>query len=622
MRLLKKIFNIIKKSILMFIKAIRLLWREHHFLVPLGMWKKYFKALVEKYNNINLILYNPYNKKDYNLWLIDNEKEEDIIKLNYSPLISVIIPVYNVESKYLKECLESVLNQTYTNIEIYIVDNSSANIDSKNILKKYQKNDNRVNIIYNTKTKEISEVLNSTLKKVEGKYITILDSNDIISRNTLYEMVKVLNKNSEIDLIYTDEDKIDDLGNRFDPCFKSDYAPDTLLSCSYFSNFTLLRTNNILKIGGWRKDYKDAENYDLFLRFVEKTNSIYHIAKVLYHSRIVIPSKDGKAYKLQNEKKAIEEALKRRNIIGKVSVHEKTPYYIVNYGYKKEPKVSILIPTRDYASTLEVCLKSIYEKTTYKNYEVIILNNSSVEEETFKLFEKYSKIYKNFKVIDINTEFNFSNICNIGVEKAKGDYIVLLNNDTELLTENWLEIMVGYAMQEHIGTVGVKLYYPDNTIQHGGVIMGLGGLACHAFLNYPGDDIGYLGRLSVPYNYSVNTAACLMVSKKKYLEVGGLEETLKVAFNDVDFNLKLLEKGYYNIFVPQVELYHYESKSRGLDSTTKKYKRFLEESNYMHKKWNKYIEKDPFYNNNLSKINNFMLDNKIISGRSEKNERK
>lgn len=596
------------------INGIKFLWKEHHFIVPVALWGKYYKHLKNKLKGINMDIYNPFIKEEYNLWIKENEKQSKYEKLKYNPLISVVIPVYNVEPNYLQECIDSILNQTYQNFEICLADDSSTNKRTVETLKNYEKKDDRIKVVYRKENGHISEASNSALQISKGEFIAMMDNDDVIPRNALYEMVKVLNQNNKIDFIYTDEDKIDLDGKRCDPNFKSDYAPDSLLSSNYFCHFTLLRKSILEEIGGWRKGFEGAQDYDLFLRFTEKTKNIYHIPKILYHWRKIPGSTsmdiDNKNYAIERGKLALEEALQRRNIKGKVEVHEKIPYYRIKYELENEPKISIIIPTRDYATTLNCCLKSIYKKTTYKNYEIIIINNQSKEKETFELFKKYKEKYSNFKVIDVNSEFNFSNLCNVGVKESEGEYIVLLNNDTELITNDWLEIMVGYASQKHIGTVGVKLYYPDNTVQHGGVIAGIGGVAQHAFLYHDRKDYGLYGRLAVPYNYSINTAACIMISKDKYNSVNGFEESLKVAFNDVDFNLKLIEKGYYNVFLPQVELYHFESKSRGLDSTTEKYKRFLSEVEYMQNKWESYIKYDPFYNPNLSINKAFMLDKK------------
>lgn len=595
-------------------KGLSIAWKEYHFLIPFSLWGKYYKLFIKKIKGLDEQFYNPFIKNDYAKWILESEKETIYEPLKYKPKISVIIPVYNVSRQLLSECLDSVLNQKYDNFEICLADDNSTNIETIQTLKEYEMKSELIKVVYRKENGHISNASNSALQIADGEYIAMMDNDDIIPENALYEMVKVLNQDKKIDMIYTDEDKIDLDGKRCEPNFKSDYAPDSLLSSNYFCHFTLLRTGIVKKIGGWRVGYEGAQDYDLFLRFTEKTNNIYHLPKILYHWRKIPGSTsmciDNKDYAIKRGKKALEDALKRRKIDGIVHVHNKVPYYFIEYKYKKEPLISIIIPTRDYSSTLEVCLKSIYEKTTYKNFEIIVANNNSCEKQTYDLFDKYKKEYENFKVIDINTEFNYSDINNKAFKKSSGEYIVLLNNDTEVITPNWLEIMVGYAMQNHIGAVGAKLLYPDKTIQHGGVILGLGGVASHAFINCLSDDVGLYGRLSVPYNYSAVTAACLMVSRKKYNEVNGLNKDLKVAYNDIDFNIRLMEKGYYNVFVPMVELIHFESKSRGLDTTSEKYKRFLTESNYMYDKWSKLISKDPFYNPNLSLHKGFMLDPK------------
>ena len=422
----------------------------------------------------------------------------------------------------------------------------------------------------------------------------------------------MLNEDKKLDFIYSDEDKLDLKGNRCDPHFKPDFSPDTLLSLNYICHFSVIRKTIIAKVGGFEVGLEGAQDHDLFLKVSEKTDRIYHIPKILYHWRMVKGSTsmtiDNKSYATDKGKIAIENALKRRKIKGHVEKDSDSTYYRVVYDYDKEPMISIVIPTRDYADITETCLKSIYEKTDYKNFEILLVNNNSEKEETFKLFDKYKKKYKNFKVIDADMEFNYSKINNLAVKKAKGEYIMLLNNDTEIISKDWLKVMVGYAMQPHVGAVGPKLLYPDNTVQHAGVILGLGGVASHAYIGSKRNDLGMYGRLRVPYDYSAVTAACLMVSKKKFDEVNGLEEDLKVAYNDMDFNIKLLKKGYYNICVPQIEVHHYESKSRGLDTTSEKYKRFLLEEKYMYDKWDFELKHDRFYNPNFTKKMWFVLD--------------
>lgn len=617
-RLFDKVFSFIKKvcariRVVFYVlgRGIKFLWREYHFLVPISLWGKYFMDFVHKATGSGARFYNPFYVDDYNKWLKENKRVVEYKKLKYNPKISIVIPVYNATSKVLSECIDSILNQKYSNFEICLADDKSTNKSTIETLKEYEKKDKRIKIVYRKKNGHISKATNSAIEMATGEFIGFMDNDDLLTEDALYQVVKVLNEDKSLDLIYSDEDKLDINGKFRDPHFKPDFSPDTLLSLNYICHFVVVRKKIVDKVGGLDSRFDGSQDYDFLLRVTENTNRIYHIPLVLYHWRMVEGSTalsgDNKEYASDKGKLAIEEALKRRGIKGEVEKDKVSTYYKVRYLYDKEPLISIIIPTRDYVDILKKCIDSIYEKTTYKNFEIIVANNDSKEEETLNFFKEYKKKYKNFKVVDCIMDFNYSKINNIAVNKAKGEYIVLLNNDTEIITEDWLSIMVGYAMQEHIGTVGAKLLYPDYTVQHAGVILGLGGVASHAYIGSPRDDIGMYGRLRVPYDYSANTAACIMIKKSKFLELGGLEEKLQVAYNDVDFNLKILEKGYYNVFLPQVELMHYESKSRGLDTTGEKYKRFQQESKYMMDKWGHILLNDKFYNPNFSKKGCFML---------------
>ena len=385
----------------------------------------------------------------------------------------------------------------------------------------------------------------------------------------------------------------------------------------------MIRTTLAKRVNGFTVGLEGAQDHDLILKVLEKTNRVCHVPKILYHWRMIPGSTsvklDNKDYAGDNGQKAIEAALKRRKLKAHVEKDLKSTYYRVIYEFEKEPMASILIPTKDHVEVTKKCLDSVYTKTNYRNFEVILIDNGSVEKETLKLFEEYKKKYKNFRVLREDIEFNYSKLNNLAVKKAKGDYLVLLNNDTEIITENWLGILVGYAMQPHVGAAGPKLLYPDETVQHAGVILGLGGVASHAYIGSNRNELGMYGRLRVPYNYAAVTGACLCVSKKKFEEVGGLEEDLKVAYNDVDFCLKLLKAGYYNVEIPMVEVYHYESKSRGSDLDADKIDRFNAEQDYMWEKWGDILSEDRFYNVNFANGMWFLLDRK---GRKDYDRRK
>ena len=609
-KVLKKIYTVLK----LIYKAIRLLWRKHHFLVPPKMWAYYYRKLKEKieWEEANINFYDPFKVDEYNEWIVKYEIHDEPKKLKYNPKISILVPVYNAPIKYLEECIDSVIDQSYDNWELCISDDKSTDPEVKETLEKYKKKDKRIKVVYRKENGNISKATNSALDISTGDFIALLDNDDTLTKDALYEVAKVLNEDKKVDFIYSDEDKLNTEGRRCDPYFKSDWSPDTLLSNNYICHLTTFSRKLLDEIGGGeRSEYDGAQDYDLFLRLTEKANKIYHIPKILYHWRIIPGSTSenisAKPKAVDAGKRAIEAALKRRKIKGTVDSSNNDGTYIVSYELEKEPLVSIIIPTRDYADITETCIDSIYKKSTYKNFEIIVVDNGSEKEETFALFEKYKKEHKNFKVLRLDCEFNYSYLNNEAVKIAKGEYVLLLNNDTEVITKDWLEKMLMYATRPHIGTVGVKLLYPDNTVQHGGLILGINGIASHAYIGVDRHYKGDFGRLEVPFNYDGTTAACLMISKKKYEEVGGLEEGLKVNFNDVDFNMKVLDKGYYNIFVPTVELYHYESKSRGIDLDKKKLERTKQETNYMLEKWKDKLVYSRFYNINYSKHYVYML---------------
>ena len=589
------------------------LWKQYHFKIPPSILFAKGKYLIGTLIGFSPLI-DPMIKTQYRAWLNANESTPEYEDLAYRPLISVLIPVYNVKAKYLKACIDSVLNQSYDNFEICLVDDASTLEETIDTLKAYEGN-SKIKIKHRTQNGHISRTSNDALEMATGEFVALLDNDDLLAKDALYEVAKALNADKKLDLIYSDEDKLDENGKRCYPHFKPDFSPDTLLSLNYICHLVVARTKLVREVGGFAVGLEGAQDHDLLLRLTEKTNKIYHIPKVLYHWRMIAGSTaqklDNKDYASDKGKLAIEAALKRRGLDATVEKDITSTYYRVVYNVKKEPLVSIIIPTKDYADVTEKCLASIYKKTTYKNFEVLLVNNRSEKPETYKLLEKYQKAHPNFRVIDADMDFNYSKINNLAVKQAKGTVLVLLNNDTEIITPDWLKLVVGYAIQPHVGAVGAKLLYPDNTIQHGGVVLGLGGVAGHTYLGEKRDALGLYGRLRVPYDYGAVTAACLCVEKKKFEAVGGLEEKgLTVAFNDIDFNMKLLDKGYYNVMLPMVELYHYESKSRGMDTSPEKKARFEKEVHFMQDKWGDKLTHDKFYNINYSLKGAFVLDRK------------
>lgn len=580
-------------------KSVYFAWHRHHFLIPPKAMKKYIKSffvvLKRGGNTSNLFT----NQKAYNKWFNEQEQITNYKKFKYNPLISVIIPTYNVSKQLLSECIDSVLNQSYTNFEICIADDNSTLDETIQTLKEYEKND-KIKIVYRKVNGMISECSNTAISVATGDFIVLLDNDDLIEKDALYYLVEALNNDKNIDMIYTDEDKLDFNGRMMEPHFKGDYSPDTLMSVNYICHLCCMRKSIVDSLGGFRSEFDGSQDYDLFLRFTEVTDKIYHIRKVLYHWRQTKTSTAGymgnKSYAYKAGKKALEDALKRRKIKGEVLENPRVSTYLVKYG-NNNPLVSIIIPIKDKAKMTKRCIDSLYEKNTYKNFEIILVDNNSSEEETFKMLDEYKK-RDNFRVLRLECEFNYSHINNEAVKIATGDYLLFLNNDTEVLDANFIEWMVGYASLPHVGCVGIKLLYPDKLVQHAGVVLGYGGVAGHIYVTASNNDNGLFGRLCMPYNYTAVTAACLMIDKKKFNAVNGFDEKLKVALNDVDLNLKVLDKGYYNVCLSNITMFHYESKSRGYEASKEKHERFLKEQEYMKNKWGKILDDDKFFSKN------------------------
>ena len=545
----------------------------------------------------------------YQKWIAANEPTEEELeeqrnhKFEHNPKISIIIPMYNTPVKFFGELVDSLISQTYTNWELCLADGSNEeNPELKDIYSK----DSRIKYKFIGENKGISGNTNEALTLATGDFIGLLDHDDILPVFSLYEVVKCINNHPEVDFIYTDEDKFEEVGGkRYDPYFKSDFGPDTLRANNYICHFSVFRKDLMEKLGGFRSDFDGAQDYDILLRMSEIAEHIYHIPKILYHWRVheLSTAKAGahaKPYAYEAGKKAVQAHIDRLGLKGTVEAGNTLGTYKVNYEVIGNPKVSIIIPNKDYASTLKVCLKSIIKLTTYKNYEIIVVENNSTEDETFEYYKKIDG-KDNIKVVYYPEKvFNYSAIINFGVRDCTGDYVIQLNNDTELLTPNWLQEMLGFAQREDVGAVGVKMYYPDRTIQHAGIIVGIGGVAGHVFKNIPKNLHGYFSKDAMIQNLSAVTAACIMTPRKIYDDVGYMDEEFKVAFNDVDFCLKIRETGKLIVYTPYVEFLHYESKSRGYEDTVEKQQRFKGEIDRFYSKWQGFLDKgDPYYNINL-----------------------
>lgn len=545
----------------------------------------------------------------YPLWVEKNEKNIlDTELLEYNPLISIITPTYNTEVSYLKKMLDSVLAQTYVNWELCIADDASTSKKTVQILHEYAKTHKNIKVFFRETNGHISEASNTALSLASGKYLAFLDHDDTLSPNALYEMVKKLNVNKNLKLIYSDEDKIDENENRSNPHFKSGWNPDMFFSQNYICHLTFIKKDIVDAIGGFRIGYEGSQDYDLLLRAMEHIDysEIDRVEKVLYHWRAIKGSTalraDEKSYSHIAGLKALQDYFEKKDKNIKVEDGLLPNTYKVNYPLPTTdyPLVSILIPTRDGYDILSKCVESIRAKTLYPNYEIVILDNETKCQKTLTYFEKF-KAYPNTRILEYHKPFNYSAINNFGVKHTKGDVVVFLNNDVEIISSGWLREMVQHALREEIGAVGAKLYYDNNTIQHAGVVLGIGGVAGHSHKYFLKDAHGYFSRLKIIQNYSAVTGACLAVRKKLFEEVGGFdEENLKVAFNDVDFCMKLQAKGYRNIWTPYAELYHHESISRGSDETQEKKERFKSEVLYMKNKWLSKLEEDRYYNCNLT----------------------
>ena len=549
----------------------------------------------------------------------DEIKIKEWLDLNKdAPLISIIIPTYNTNSTHLRECIESVRRQHYQNWELCICDDFSSSNHVRNILKDYRSKDSRIKLIFRKQNGHICKASNDALSLATGEYIALLDHDDMLADNALYWVARELQKKPYANLIYSDEDKIDDNGLRSCPHFKPAFNLDLLLSYNYISHLGVYRRDIITKIGGFRVGLEGSQDHDLALRTILESSSdqIIHIPRVLYHWRAhpesTASTPDSKDYTTESGLKAVQHFLdeqhERGGIKATAKVQAKNRFCCQWQIPAEQPSVELIIPTRDQAEILKLAIDSIIDKTDYTNYTITIVDNQSAEPSTKQFFKKLTDKHPNkINIIKYNKKFNYSAINNFAVAKSNADIIVLVNNDVEVISENWLREMVSHASRPDVGCVGAKLYYSNGTIQHGGVIIGIGQVAGHAHKYFPGHSPGYVDRLQYTQQLTAVTAACLAIRRNLYNEVGGLnEQDLSVAFNDVDFCLRVHARGYRNIFAPNAEMYHHESISRGSEDSPEKKERFKKEINYMLRQYDVQgqgeLPCDLFYNPNLTKI--------------------
>ena len=585
---------------------------DWHYLVNFG-WKKYCDRIKKRFQDTEEV-YNVWRKK-----YIPNArklKKQRAEKLDYEPCISIIVPTYKTPEKFLKEMIDSVRNQSYENWELCIGDGSVTEDTVKNVVESYQKKDKRIKMLCLSENLGIAGNTNAALSIATGDYIALLDHDDILAPDALYEVVKWMNEHykDETDVIYTDEDKVSfDLKDYFEPHFKSDYNLDLIRSNNYICHLFVAGKSIVDQVGGFRKEYDGSQDYDFILRCIEQSKHVEHVPKVLYHWRChpgsTAANQESKMYCYEAGKRAIEDHLKRMGEDDcQVVMTEHLGFYHVIYPIREQKKVSIIIPNKDQKEILERCIESVIQKTDYKNYEIIIVENNSTTNEIFEYYKTIEQ-RENIRVVIWKDKFNYSAINNFGVRYANGEYLLFLNNDIEVIRENWLSEMLANVQRKEVGIVGAKLLYPDNMVQHAGVIIGMGGIAGHPLSRHPADDCGYFARGIIQQNLNAVTAACMLTKKEVYEKVNGFEEKLAVAFNDIDLCLKVRKAGYLIVYDPEALLYHHESISRGKEDTLEKRNRFEGEVDYMAKKWKDVLEKgDEYYNSNLSLLSgNFEL---------------
>ena len=563
--------------------------------------KAYIKDILFK--GRDNISYEEFVKKDQVFRVSSIKKEIDNLK--FKPLISIIIPIYNTPPKFLEDAIDSVKQQFYINWEIIVYDDYSKDKETLNFLKTLRdsmnvsKNEN-IKLFFNTKNSGISITSNKAVEKSVGEYLVFLDHDDTISPNALYEIVKVLNKNRQIDYIYSDEDKLSKQGRREDPFFKPDFSYDMLLSCMYLTHIRVIKKSTFLKLKGLDSEYDGAQDWDFALRLYEKKGLFYHIPKILYHWRktdqsTANDSSGAKSYAYKRQKELLETHLYRQQIKAVVKEGYWQGSYKIEREIKGTPLVSIIIPFKDQVDYLKECIDSIKAKSTYKNYKIILVNNQSSKKNTLEYMETL-KNRKDIEILHYDRVFNYSSINNFAVKKTESDFIIFLNSDTKIITPQWIEEMLSIAQRKDVGAVGGLLLYNDNTVQHAGIILGLGGVAAHSHRGFDSMSNGHGGLLTLTRDVSAITAACLMIERAKFLRVKGFDVNLKIAYNDVDLCLKLGKIGLKSIYTPYMKIYHYETKTR-----EKTVGENPIDTGIFAKKWKYFLKKgDPFYNTNLT----------------------
>ena len=608
------------------IKRLPIYWQQYKTIVNNeGIFKANLKTIKKASRfiitggskaRLSKLNYKDWQKNIESEYLNDVSMKKDYRSLNYKPKFSVIFPVWNKSKDMLWEALKSIEDQSYDNWEICISDGTTDEKyikETKEFLTKFQEV-NKEKIKYSTipvqkDVVNIIENTNNALSMATGDYVVFMDCDDELAPNCLLEIAKSLNDNPNYDFIYSDFDKIDQEGNRYDPSFWPDWSPHTLTAQMYTTHVTCYERELVNELGGLVKGTEGAQDWDLVLRYVTRNKyNVCHIPKILYHWRVYIGStalsnSGAKNWAYENQKNVIQRYLDRRKLKGEVLEGPFSGAWRIKFAINNNPKVSIVIPTKDYVNYLKDAVDSIRKHTTYDNYEIVIINNNSTEKETLSYFDKLKK-EKKTKVLDWNHPYHFGRLYNWAVNQVDGDYILILNNDVKVINDGWLTEMLGWCQLPEVGCVGAKLFYPNGRIQHAGVIVGTGGAAAHSHRLCEGDDFGYEGAVSNIRDYLAVTGACLLISKKLYLNLNGFDEDLDPAYQDVDLCIRAYEKGFYNIYTPYAQLIHYESITRLDDKNKEELVKDEINAEILRNKWPKYIEArggdDPFYNPNLS----------------------
>lgn len=561
------------------------------------------------------------NDYDYGEWYELTKPDQEELSAQktthfpYEPKLSIVIPAYKTPERYLREMLDSIRSQTYGNWEVCVADGSPRGEGVERVLKRFAQEDPRFKYVILGENKGIAGNTNAAMDMALGDYIVLADHDDTLTPDALFCCVKAMNEDPLYDVIYSDEDKLDMDGQAlFDPHFKPDFNEDLLTSVNYICHLFVVNRNLVEEVGGFRQEFDGAQDYDFIFRCTEKARKICHIPRVLYHWRCHMNSTasnpESKMYAFEAGARAIKAHFERLGI-GVESVEKGIDYgiYHTRFALKEEPLVSVIIPNKDHRGDLETCLASLLDQGAYRNLEVIVVENNSTDPETFRYYEDLQKKRKQVKVVTWEREFNFSAINNFGVTFSHGEYLLFLNNDVEVIEPEVIREMLGYAMREDVGAVGARLLYEDDTIQHAGVVIGFGGIAGHTFIGLHEAENSYFHRAMCAQDYSAVTAACMMSKRSLFDRVGGFREELAVAFNDIDYCLKIRSLGKKVVYNPYALLYHYESKSRGLEDTPEKVERFNREVARFIGYWPEIvIQGDPCYNPNLTlRKSNFAL---------------